>query len=221
MKSRQENNLPLRTGTDQKALSNSLKRQANLLQKKGSRNTFSQGSEQQSCANSSNVVCLEDGEEAAQQYVQQFGRNVFPVGFVINPSFPHLGCCPDRRVYDATENPSRGLLEIKCSMSDYLLDLKYLKVNERSGTYSLRKTHAQYYQAMGCIGLTGSAWEDFFVYCQKEFHCERIYYHADYFSGMLEKFNMFYFNFHLFFVEGTLMMNNNCTITSKGQTIFC
>ncbi|XP_068728761.1 uncharacterized protein [Montipora capricornis] len=144
---------------------------------------------------------IEHEEEAAQQYVQQFGRNVFPVGFVINPSLPHLGCSPDRRVYDATENHSWGLLEIKCSMSDYLSDLKYLKVNERSGTYSLRKTHAYYHQAMGCIGLTGSAWEDFFVYCRKEFHCERIYYDADYFSEMLEKLNMFYFNFHLSSVQ--------------------
>lgn len=106
---------------------------------------------------------IEHEEEAAQQYVQQFGRNVFPVGFVINPSLPHLGCSPDRRVYDATW----GLLEINCSMSDYLSDLKYLKVNERSGTYSLRKTHVYYYQAMECIGLTGSAWEDFFVYCRR------------------------------------------------------
>ena len=80
---------------------------------------------------------IEHEEEAAQQYVQQFGRIFFfPVGFVINPSLSHLGCSPDRRVYDATENPSWGLLEIKCSMSDYLLDLKYLKVNGRSGTYS-------------------------------------------------------------------------------------
>ena len=62
---------------------------------------------------------IEHEEEAAQQYVQQFGRKVFPVGIVTNPSLPHL----DRRVYDATENPSWGLLEIKCSMSDYLSDL--------------------------------------------------------------------------------------------------
>ena len=144
---------------------------------------------------------IEHEEEVAQQYVQQFGRNVFPVGFVINPSLPHLGCSRDRRVYDATENPSWGLLEIKCSMSDYLSYLKYLKVNERSGTYSLRKTHAYYYQAMGCIGLTGSAREDVFVYCRKEFHSERIYYDADNFSEMLEKLNMFYFNFHLSSVE--------------------
>ena len=140
---------------------------------------------------------IEHEEEAAQQYAQQFGRDVFPVGFVINPSLPHLGCSPDRRVYDATENSPWGLLEIKCSMSDYLSDLQYLKVNERSGTYSLRKTHAYYHQAMGCVGLTGCAWEDFFVYCRKEFHCERIYYDLDFFNEMLEKLNLFYFNFHL------------------------
>ena len=114
---------------------------------------------------------------------------MFPVGFVINPSLPHLGRSPDRRVYHATENPSWGLLEIKCSQADYLSNLKYLKHNARSGAYSLRKTHAYYQQAtcMGCIGLTGSTWEDFFVYCHSEFHCERIYYDADFFAEMLEK----------------------------------
>lgn len=92
------------------------------------------------------------------------------MGFVINPSLPHLGCSPDRRVYDATEYLSWGLLEIKCTMSDYLSDLKYLKAKERRGTFSLRKTHAYYYQAMGCMGLTDSALGDFLVYLRKEFH---------------------------------------------------
>lgn len=55
-------------------------------------------------------------------------------------------------------------------MSDYLSDLKYLKAKERRGTFSLRKTHAYYYQAMGCMGLTGSALGDFLVYLRKEFH---------------------------------------------------
>ena len=71
-----------------------------------------------------------------------------------------------------------GLPEIKCSPSDYLSDLNYLKHNGRTGAYSLKKTHAYYYQIMGCVGLTGSAWEDFFVFCHSEFHCERIYFDA-------------------------------------------
>lgn len=92
---------------------------------------------------------IEHKEEAAWQYSQQFGRNVFPMGFVINPSLPLLSCSPDRRVCDATENPSWGLLEIKCSMSDYLSGLKFLKVNERSGTHSLRKTHCSLLSSHG------------------------------------------------------------------------
>lgn len=140
---------------------------------------------------------IQHEDEAANQYADQFGRVVYPVGFVINPSLPHLGCSPDRRVYDPSENDPWGLLEIKCTPSDCLSDLNYLKHNSRTGTYSLKKTHAYYFQTMGCIGLTGSAWEDFFVFCRSEFHCERIYFDPMLFSEMLEKLNHFYFDIHL------------------------
>ena len=120
-------------------------------------------------------------DEAANQYADQFGRAVYPVGFVINPFLPHLGCSPDRKVNDPSENEPWGLLEIKCSPSDYLSDLNYLKHNGRTGTYSLQKTHAYYYQIMGCVGLTGSAWGDLFVFCRSEFDCERIYFDATFF----------------------------------------
>ena len=96
-----------------------------------------------------------------------------------------------------SENEPWALLEIKCSPSDYLSDLNYLKHNGRTGAYSLKKTHAYYYQIMGCVGLTGSAWEDFFVFCRSEFHCARIYFDATFFSEMLEKLNRFYFDIHL------------------------
>ena len=62
-------------------------------------------------------------DEAGNQYADQSGREVYPVGFVINPSFPHLGCSPDRKVYDPSENDPWGLLEIKYSTSDCLCDL--------------------------------------------------------------------------------------------------
>ena len=52
-------------------------------------------------------------------------------------------------------------------------------------------------ETMGCIGLTGSAWEDFFVFCRSEFHCERIYFDPPFFSEMLEKLNHFFFDIHL------------------------
>lgn len=136
-------------------------------------------------------------DEAAQLYAREFGRDVYKVGFVINPSVHHLGCSPDRRVYDPSEESPWGLLEIKCSPAERLHNLQYLKLNEMSGKYQLKKVHAYYFQVMGCLGLTGSSWGDFFVFCRQEFHCERIYFDADSFSAMIDKLNLFYFNFHL------------------------
>ena len=40
---------------------------------------------------------IQHEDEAANHYASQFGRAVYQVGFVINPSLPHLGCSPDRR----------------------------------------------------------------------------------------------------------------------------
>ena len=70
---------------------------------------------------------LQHEDEVAEFYAQHFGRNVFKVGFVINPSVPHLGCSPDRRVYDPSKSSSWGLFKIKYSMAEELKDVKYLK----------------------------------------------------------------------------------------------
>lgn len=134
---------------------------------------------------------------AADMYKTQFGRDTHLVGFLINPCLPHLGCSPDRRVFDDTEQHPWGLIEIKCSPASHLDNLQYLKFNERNGSYSLKKTHKYYYQVMGCLGLTGSQWCDFFVYCKDEFHCERVYFDELLFSEMLDKLNLFFFDYHL------------------------
>lgn len=70
---------------------------------------------------------LQHEDEVAEFYAQHFGRNVFKVGFLINPSVPHLDCSPDRRGYDPSESSSWGLFEIKCSMAEELKDVKYFK----------------------------------------------------------------------------------------------
>ena len=140
---------------------------------------------------------IENEDDVALQYSQHFVRAVFPVGFVLNPSVPHLGCSPDRRVFDVTENNPWSPLEVRCPQAENLSVLKYLHRNSRSGAYSLKRTHAYYHQAMGCMGLTGSAWEDFYISCRSEFHCERIYFDSNLSEEMFEKFNTFYFNFHL------------------------
>ena len=75
------------------------------------------------------IYGIQHEDEAANQYAHRFRRVVYAVGFVINTSLPHLGYSPDRRVYDPW-----GFLEIKCTPSDCLCDLNYLKHNSRTGT---------------------------------------------------------------------------------------
>ena len=115
-------------------------------------------------------------EEAAQAYSQVSGNGILPVGLIVNPSVPHLGSSPDRRVYDPTEVSPWGLLELKCTMHEQLSELNYLKLNEAEGKYYLKKNHAHYYQVMGCLGLSGCEWEDIYVQCSGSggYHLERI-----------------------------------------------
>ena len=118
------------------------------------------------------------------------------MGLIINPSVPHLGCSPNRRVYDPTEVSPWGLLELKTTMYEQLSELKYLKLDEEEGKHYLKKNHAHYYQVMGCQAMNGRT---FYVQCSGsgEYHLERIYFDSNLFSEMLTQLNLFYFNFHL------------------------
>ena len=42
---------------------------------------------------------------------------VYDAGLSVYPSFPFIGATPDGKVYDPSENPPYGLLEIKCPFS--------------------------------------------------------------------------------------------------------
>ena len=55
----------------------------------------------------------------------------------MNPSCPHLACSPDRGVYDPSEANPWGTLEIKCSLTDSVVELPYLK--EVDGALKLKK----------------------------------------------------------------------------------
>lgn len=132
---------------------------------------------------------------AAEQYSKHFGHNVYRVGFVVNPTCCFLGCSPDRRVFDSDDigNPW-GLLEIKCTESTTVGNCNYL-VTDATGIIRLKRSHDHYYQVMGQMGLTGSPWCDIFVSAKDDFHCERIYFDADFFTGMLSKLSDFFFNY--------------------------
>lgn len=134
---------------------------------------------------------------AAESYASTFKRNVYCVGFVINPSAPHLGASPDRQVYDSQHPNPFGLLEIKCPSVDTIMDCKYLHVNRQTGNLQLKRSDAYYYQVMGQLGITGSEWCDFFVYARNDYHVERIYFDANMFADMKLKLDQFYFEFFL------------------------
>jgi len=63
--------------------------------------------------------------EEAEMYAETYNFELFPVGFVINPSKSYLGCSPDRRVFDSSLG-EMGLLEVKCTTKEAVSDVGYL-----------------------------------------------------------------------------------------------
>ncbi|CAG2195530.1 unnamed protein product [Mytilus edulis] len=109
---------------------------------------------------------IEHESAAAKLYSDITGNNVYLCGFVMNPSVPHLGSSPDRKVYDPNTVPMYGLLEIKCPDKDSFQDCPYLKKNN-DNTYKLKHVHKYYYQIIGQLALTGMQWCDFLVKCRE------------------------------------------------------
>lgn len=101
------------------------------------------------------------------------------------------------RVYDPSANPPWGRFEIKCSMKEELKDVEYLQKDPTTGAYSLKRSHQYYFQLIGCLGITGEGWSEFFVQCKKEFHYERIYPDQELFSEIAQKLHQFYFTYYL------------------------
>ena len=137
---------------------------------------------------------LENEPVAAEMYAKNFGRNVYRVGFVINPTCSFLGASPDRRVFDPDVN-EWGLLEIKCTTSNSVVNCEYLALPKttESQQLMLKRSHEYYYQVMGQMGVTGAAWCDFFVLARDDYHVERIVYEDSVFRDMMSKLCSFFF----------------------------
>ncbi|XP_059366474.1 uncharacterized protein LOC132105410 [Carassius carassius] len=82
--------------------------------------------------------------EPEANYAELLRVNVLPAGFVIHPDAPHLGTSPDGRVYDPSESPPFGLVEVKSSTKTDPSQVAHLKVQE--GHASLRRSHKYYWQ---------------------------------------------------------------------------
>ena len=136
---------------------------------------------------------IETEEDAASAYADITDHNVYPCAIVINPSSPHLATSPDRRVYDPSLADPWGLLEIKCPIKDTITEMPYLKC--LTGTYKLKKTHNYYHQVMGQILLTGAKWVDFFVWCNLDFHLERITFDPVFSKEMKKKLDLIHYEY--------------------------
>ena len=97
---------------------------------------------------------IEHEAEAAEAYTRDFGRSIYSVGFVINPTCPLMGCSPDRWVRDNEVEDLWGLLEIKCTITFSIAECKYLHLNKQTGMRELKNTHGYYYHSKGQLGLT-------------------------------------------------------------------
>ncbi|XP_078700043.1 uncharacterized protein LOC144926880 [Branchiostoma floridae x Branchiostoma belcheri] len=140
---------------------------------------------------------IEHEPEAAKLYAEVTGNNVYLSGFAINPSAPHLGASPDRKVYEHNATDPHGLLEIKCPDKHTFEECDYLKKNNNDGTYKLKTIHAYYYQMMGQMALTGIKWCDFLVKCKDNYHLERVRYDEEEWVRMKTALDVFYFDYFL------------------------
>ena len=130
--------------------------------------------------------------DVAKFYFDTNTVNIYKSGFVINPSVPFLGASPDYKVYDPSDPISPfGLLEVKCPSVDSVYDVKFLKHREY-GTLSVNKIGDLYIQIMGQLGLSGLKWCDYLVWCENDFHFERIHFSKDLFDGILRKVLTFF-----------------------------
>ncbi|XP_024153665.1 uncharacterized protein LOC112162181 isoform X2 [Oryzias melastigma] len=130
--------------------------------------------------------------EVLANYAELMRVNVLPAGFIIHPEAPHLGASPDGRVYDPSESPSFGLVEIKSSTKNDVSQVAHLKVQD--GHACLRHSHSYYWQVQGQLAVTGLEWCDFVTDTLTTLTVERVWRDELFIEQMKAKLDMFYYN---------------------------
>uniref|UniRef100_A0A3Q3AYZ8 YqaJ viral recombinase domain-containing protein n=1 Tax=Kryptolebias marmoratus TaxID=37003 RepID=A0A3Q3AYZ8_KRYMA len=118
--------------------------------------------------------------------------NVLPVGFIIHPDTPYLGATPDGRVYDPSESPPFGLVEVKSSTKNDVSQVAHLKVY--NGHACLRCSYAYFWQVQGQLAITGLEWCDFVTDTLTTITVEQVWRDESFIAQMKSKLDMFYFN---------------------------
>ncbi|XP_041951961.1 uncharacterized protein LOC121712059 isoform X2 [Alosa sapidissima] len=132
---------------------------------------------------------------AVEEYSRVKNINYWPCGFVIHPDAPWLGYSPDGLLFDPTENPPFGLVEIKCPNAKSYVDCKYLRSN--GNTMSLKRQHVYYWQVQGQLLVTGMEWCDFVVFAEDDMVIQRIYRDTEIAEVIRERGDHFFFYFYM------------------------
>ena len=129
-------------------------------------------------------------------YLKHSGHSVktFPSGFVVNPIFPFLGCSPDGKVIDETEETPYGIIEIKCPYKHRAVTPEtachgdnQFHLEMKDDFPVLKKSQKYYYQVQGKMGIPGAKWCDFVTYTFKGMVIERIYFDLNFFTENVVK----------------------------------
>ncbi|KAH9364458.1 hypothetical protein HPB48_000207 [Haemaphysalis longicornis] len=109
------------------------------------------------------------------------GHNVeaFRCGLVVDPSCPWLGASPDRLIFDPSETPMHGVLEVRCPYSQKSKSVSqiaepFYMVKDHQGIFRLDRSHDYYFQVLGQMALAGLSWTDFAVFSDHFMIVERI-----------------------------------------------
>ena len=116
-------------------------------------------------------------------------------GFVINPSYPHLGASPDGIV--ACDCHGVGVIEVKCpycvrkqSPDSAIEMLKYLEC--QGDEVHLKETDAYYYQVQAQLNICDVPYADFVVWTEAGIFVERIFPQPNFFIKAVAEMERFY-----------------------------
>ncbi|KAH9369437.1 hypothetical protein HPB48_000151 [Haemaphysalis longicornis] len=127
---------------------------------------------------------ISNEQPAVHRYVSVMktrGHDVeaFRRGLVVDPSCPWLGASPDRLIFDPSETPMHGLLEVKCPYSQKGKSVSqiaepFYMVKGHQDIFRLDRSHDYYFKVLGQMALAGLSWTDFAVFSDPFMIVERI-----------------------------------------------
>jgi hypothetical protein len=147
----------------------------------------------------------DDAIQRYYEYMQNSGHpvKVFTSGLIVNPDHPHLGCTPDRKVFDPNAHPHFGLAEVKCLYTlKNLTPTKAANYGDKDfpceyvgGKLVLKADHAHMIQVQSQMAISGTKWCDYILFTIPGLHVVRVYFdQAMWVNTILPKVESFYFN---------------------------